>query len=204
MTWFLFIHPALQARTQAIHRYIVRSRKYCWTYELSLGSCNVRQQENDLDLLLVLKPAGLLLFVSNTLISLRRPLAHPFHCLRISRYHATVAPDLILLVLNVRCRALGRCGSLVLKDNDILIFAEESINILKGTRRCLGIKKIYYRNERGVEDCPDDIEFPPKGLNPSGSYLNDFIVLTLAAFQRTCQGTNIPMKLKIQLEAVPE
>lgn len=57
------------------------------------------------------------------------------------------------------------------------------------------------RNEGGIEDYPDDVETPLKIFNTGGRDLDNYILCQ----QRVCKKAVVlePMKLKIQLVAVP-
>ena len=46
-----------------------------------------------------------------------------------------------------------------------MIIAEKTIHVFKGPICGFRVKEVNYRNKRSVENRPDDIKFPVKGLD---------------------------------------
>ena len=84
-----------------------------------------------------------------------------------------VVAYLSLFTLDVSKRTLGRDSIFVPEDQDVLVVSEETVNIFQGAVRGFGIEKVDDWNERGVEDGPNDIEFPLEGLNANRGDFND-------------------------------
>ena len=80
---------------------------------------------------------------------------------------------LSLFMLNVSKRTLGRDSIFILKDEDVLVISEETVNIFKGAIRGLGVEKVDNWNEGGVEDGPYNIKLPMEGLDADGGDFNN-------------------------------
>ena len=54
-----------------------------------------------------------------------------------------------------------------------MVFAEEPVNVLEGAVGGFGVEKVDDGYEGGVEDDPDDVEFPAKGLDADRGDFDD-------------------------------
>ena len=86
----------------------------------------------------------------------------------------SVVAYLSLFTLDVSKRTLGRDSIFVPEDQDVLVVSEETVNVFQGAVRGFGIEKVDDWNERGVEDGPNDIEFPLEGLDADRGDFNDY------------------------------
>ena len=80
---------------------------------------------------------------------------------------------LSLFMLDVSKRTLGRDSIFIFVDQDVLVVSEETVNIFEGAIRGFGVEEVDDWDEGGVEDGPNDIEFPLEGLNADGGDFND-------------------------------
>ena len=85
----------------------------------------------------------------------------------------SMAAYLRLFMLNVSKRTLGRDSIFIFEDEDVLIISEETVNIFEGAIRGFGVEKVDYWDEGGIEDGPNNIKFPLKGLDADGSDFNN-------------------------------
>lgn len=85
----------------------------------------------------------------------------------------TVASYLGLFMLDVGKRTLGRDRVFILEDEDVPVVTEETVNIFEGAIRGFGVEKVDYWDEGGIEDGPNNIELPLKGLDADGSDFNN-------------------------------
>ena len=77
-------------------------------------------------------------------------------------------------MLNVAPRSLRADGLFVPAHDNGVVLAEEAIDIFEGTVGGLWVEEVDYGDKGGVEDCPDDVEFPLEGLNADRSNFNDW------------------------------
>ena len=68
---------------------------------------------------------------------------------------------------------------LVLVDEDVVVFAEETIHVFEGAVRSLGVEKVDDGQEGRVEDDPNDVESPAEGLDADGCDLNNYKIETV-------------------------
>jgi hypothetical protein len=54
-----------------------------------------------------------------------------------------------------------------------MVFAEELIHVFERAVCGLGVEKVDYGEESGIEDDPDDVEFPAEGLDAYWGDLDD-------------------------------
>ena len=71
----------------------------------------------------------------------------PPHRLGVGAHNAAVAPDLALLVLDVRGRALAGDGIFVSEDEDGLVFAEEAVDVFEFAVGGFGVKSFCVRGK---------------------------------------------------------
>ena len=76
-----------------------------------------------------------------------------------------IPSDFCFLVLNICQRPLRRDSILVFEDEYAVVLPEQSIDIFKGTVGSFGIEKVYDRNERCVQNGPDDVKLPVQRLD---------------------------------------
>ena len=77
-------------------------------------------------------------------------------------------------MLDVSKRTLGRDSIFIPEDQNVLVVAEETINVFEGAIRSFGVEEVDDWDERGVEDGPNNIKFPMEGLNADRGDLNDY------------------------------
>lgn len=106
-------------------------------------------------------PPALLVRLGHT----RQPLLHR---LRIRIDDATVPPYLVLVMLHVLQRPLLADGVLVPEHQDGRIIPEQAVNVLERAVGRFRVEEIDNGHERGVENGPDDVEFPLQGLDADG------------------------------------
>lgn len=112
-----------------------------------------------------------------------------------------MATNLVLFVLNVFRRALGRCGSLdalsvvaraklrmpvhrsylVSEHENIRMIHEILVDVFQRASGRLRIEEVNERHERAVEYCPDNVELPAEISDADGSDFHDDEV----AYKRT-------------------
>jgi len=129
-----------------------------------------------LNLLLMTSKASFLVY----LIRLSNPSPHILHRSRVRRNSAAVPPNLLLFALDVGKRSFRGDGGFIGEDEDlfalssvycalrfsrgvvpyILVFAEHAVDILEFAVRGLRVEEVDDGDEGGVEDGPDDVEFP--------------------------------------------
>lgn len=124
------------------------------------------------------------------MLGISRTKSHALAITNTTLLHAT--HDLVLEI-NVLLWSLAAGGILILVDKDVMVLTEETIDILKSTTGSFRVKEIYNRDERGVEDSPDDIELPAKGAN---SNWGDFHNLKIVS-------TEIKIDISLNLEDLP-
>ena len=73
-------------------------------------------------------------------VHLRQPAPHS---LRVRAHNAAVPSHLALLVLDICGRALARDGVFVSEDEDVLVFAEESVDVLEFAVGGFGVESKY-------------------------------------------------------------
>lgn len=110
---------------------------------------------------LIMPPSLLLIRLGHT----RQPLLHR---LRIGADNATIPPHLILIMFHILQRPLLANGVLIPKHEDFRIIPEQPIDILERAVGRFRVEEIDDGHERGVEDGPDDVEFPLQGLDADG------------------------------------
>ena len=86
----------------------------------------------------------------------------------------SVVAYLSLFTLDVSKRTLGRDSIFIPEDQDVLVVTEETVNIFQGAVRGFGVEEVDDWDERGVEDGPNDVEFPVKALNADRGDFNDY------------------------------
>ena len=86
----------------------------------------------------------------------------------------SVVTYLSLFALDVSKRTLGRDSIFIPEDQDVLVVSEETVNIFESAVRGFGVEEVDDWDERGVEDGPNDVEFPVEGLNADGGDFNDY------------------------------
>ena len=84
-----------------------------------------------------------------------------------------VAADGGLLGLEVLLRARGRGGVGVPVDEDVVVLAEEAVDVLERAVGRLGVEEVDDGHEREVEDGPDDVEAPVDAGDADGRDLDD-------------------------------
>ena len=92
-----------------------------------------------------------------------RPLQCRHPLLQHSRIRAddrAVPSHLLMLIIDVCLRPLGARGILVAENEDVLILTEEPIDVFKFAARGFGVEEVDDGDEGGVEEGPDDVEFP--------------------------------------------
>ena len=87
------------------------------------------------------------------------------HRLRIRTHNTTVPPDLRLFVLDICQGSLCSDGVFVREDEYVVVFTEEAVDVFEGAVGGFGEEEVDDGNEGGVEDGPDDVEFPVEGLD---------------------------------------
>ena len=80
---------------------------------------------------------------------------------------------LSLFTLDVSKRTFGRDSIFVPEYQDVLVISEETVNIFQSAVRGFGVEEVDDRDERGIEDGPNDIEFPVERLNADRGDFND-------------------------------
>jgi len=111
--------------------------------------------------------------------------------LNMRRHHTAMSPDLFFLHLNEALRTLLGDGFLVAEDEQWCMPDEYAIDIFERAACGFGIEEIYlkmsgariegeeqgeltYRDEREVENTPDDVEFPMEALDTGRRDLDDW------------------------------
>ena len=104
-------------------------------------------------------------------------------------------------MLNVPPRPLARNSIFVPENENALVVTEEAVDVLEGAVGGLGVEEVDDGDKGGVEEGPDDVEFPLEGLDAYGGDFDDWKRGSARA-QMIREG-NVPMKLKAQFDAVP-
>ena len=95
------------------------------------------------------------------------------HLAHSSRIDAACAAHFGRLVVDVGLRAARRDGVLVAVDEDVVVLAEEAVDVLERARGRLRVEEVDDGQEGEVEDGPDDVEAPAQGLDADGRDLDD-------------------------------
>ena len=77
-------------------------------------------------------------------------------------------------MLDVTPRSLRADGLFIPAHDDAVVFAEEAIDIFESAVGGLRVEEVDYGDEGGVEDSPDDVEFPVEGLDTDGGDFDDW------------------------------
>lgn len=86
---------------------------------------------------------------------------------------AAVPPHLALIMLFVGGRPLRRNGIGVFEDEDILVLAEEAVEVFEAAAGRFGIEEVDGGYKGEVEDGPDDVEPPMERLDTNRGDLNN-------------------------------
>lgn len=153
--------------------------------------------------LLILLPGGLAVikdFDPVVIIAeVSDPTASPKHC----HIDGAVTPDLFFFVLNVLHRSLGAGDALVSEDQVLGVLAIHAVDIFQRAVGGFGVEEIDDGHEGAVENGPYDIELPLKALDSGRGDFHHYPLISAATFPSRGECGNVPIKLKIQLVAVP-
>jgi hypothetical protein len=89
------------------------------------------------------------------------------------RTQTRISPHLLNFLLCIPLRPLRRNGIRVLENENILILGEEAIEIFESAVRGFRVEKVDYGDKGGIEDGPDDVEFPLQRIDPDWGDFDD-------------------------------
>lgn len=87
------------------------------------------------------------------------------HYLWVRTDNTAISSHFRLLVLDIRQWSLLGDGIFVCENKYVIVLAEKSVYIFECAVGCFRVEKVYNGHERGIENSPNDVEFPVERLD---------------------------------------